>query len=330
MGHWAAWTLVGLLASACASNGSAVSPAVEGGSEGGNSVGGSGGTGPVTSTDANTGGEQGQDTGPMTGDDAGNGTDVGASDAVDGDAATDGGTGCPPGALLCDDFEGYAAVADFTAAWKPATTAATMTVDSTKAFAGGKALHIKGAAGTPSAVIVKDGAPLFPISGNVMWGRVMLWLTATPGGDYHMNSIQAAGTIPGSTQWGKYGWGVQAGKVLAGYTVRDTPSGAAIVDCSKPSAMAFPDQRWVCVEWEFDSAKNEMHMWFDSTLLADADVIGKGTRCVNNADLTKPWTGPAFSNLTLGWQQYQASSGALELWMDDLAIGPQRIGCPKP
>ncbi len=234
------------------------------------------------------------------------------------------------GALLCDGFESYAAPADLTAAWKTTATAATVTVDATKAFAGTRALHIKAAAGTPSGVIIKEGAPLFPIAGNVMWGRMMMWLTATPAGGYHWNTIQAAGTVPGPTQWGKYGWGGQNGRVLAGYTLRNDPAGSAIMDCSKPSAMAFPDQRWVCVEWQFDGNKNEMHMWFDGTLLADADIIGKGTRCVNGGDLAKPWTGPAFANLTLGWQQYQASSGALELWLDDVAVGAQRVGCPRP
>ncbi|HVR64888.1 MAG TPA: hypothetical protein VMU50_23485 [Polyangia bacterium] len=251
---------------------------------------------------------------------------AGTSDSAPAEA---GGAACPAGALLCEGFESYAAPADLAAAWKTTTSAgATMTVDGTKAFGGGRALHIRAAAGTPSAVIIKDGAPLFPIAGNVMWGRVMMWLTATPGGNYHWNSIQSAGTIPGSNLWGKYGWGGQYGKVLAGYTVRNDPAGAAIVDCSKPSAMAFPDQRWVCVQWQFDSTKNEMHLWFDGALLTDVDVVGTGTRCVNNGDLGKPWAGPAFANLTLGWQQYQGSNGALELWLDDVAVGTQRVGCP--
>jgi hypothetical protein len=249
------------------------------------------------------------------------------------DAPTDLGTaaGCPGGALLCDDFEKYITPADLALGWKAtASGGATITVDATRTWKGTKSLHIKGAAGTPSAVIVKEGAPLFPIPGNVMFGRVMLWLTGTPGGSYHWNSIQAAGVITASNQWGKYGWGGQFGKVLAGYTVRQNAAGSAIVDCSKPSAMAFPAQKWVCVEWAFDGTKNEMHMWFDGQLLADADIVGTGTRCVAGGDIGKPWAAPVFSNLTIGWQQYQASSGPLELWLDDLVVDKARIGCPAP
>jgi hypothetical protein len=94
--------------------------------------------------------------------------------------------------------------------------------------------------------------------------------------------------------------------------------------------MAFPDQSWACVEWQFDSSKNEMHLWFNGTLVADADIIGTGTRCVNSGDLGKPWTGPAYDTLALGWAQYQRSNGPLEMWLDDLAVSTQRLGCPKP
>jgi hypothetical protein len=238
---------------------------------------------------------------------------------------------CPAGALLCEDFDKYASAADLAPGWMVTTTAATLAVDTTKPLGPtGKSLHMTAAAGTPTAVIVRDGAPLFPIAGNVMYGRVMVWLTQTPGGSYHWNNIQAAGTLPGSTRYAKYGWGGQFGTVLAGYTVRDTPTGAAVIDCSKPSATAIPEKRWVCVEWKFDGVANEMHLWFDGTLLADVDVIQTGTRCVNAGDLGSTWQAPVFANLSVGWQQYQASTGALELWMDDLVVATQRVGCPSP
>jgi hypothetical protein len=282
--------------------------------------------------DTSAAGGSGQDTSSSVPETNAADSDPAGVDAT-ADAAAELGTaaGCPAGALLCDDFEKYTTPAELTSAWKPtASGGATITVDATKTWKGAKSLHIKGAAGTPSAVIVKEGAPLFPIPGNVMFGRVMLWLTGTPGGNYHWNSIQAAGVIPTSTQWGKYGWGGQAGKVLAGYTVRRDAAGGVLIDCSKPSAMAFPAQKWVCVEWGFDGTKNEMHMWFDGQLLADADIVGTGTRCVAGGDLGKPWAAPVFSNLTIGWQQYQASSGPLELWLDDLVVDKARVGCPAP
>jgi hypothetical protein len=260
---------------------------------------------------------------------AGSGDDAGGADATSGDGTGDAMSGaCGPGTVLCEDFESYMAPADLAAAWTTTVTAATLTVDTTKAAHGQRALHITAAAGTPVAVIAKQGPPLFPFAGNVIFGRVRMWLTATPGGAYHWNNIQAAGDLPGTTLWGKYGWGGQFGKILAGYTVRTAQTATtATIDCSNPSASAFPSQKWVCVEWEFDGVKNEMHLWFDGALLTDVDVVGMGTRCVNNADLGKLWAAPTFSFLSLGWQQYQGSNGPLELWMDDVAVGTQRIGC---
>src|SRR5260221_4708690 len=189
MGRRVAWTLrAGLCASACSSSRNArPSPGDVDGNAGGG-VGGSGAAAGAPALDAGAAAGSTDAAPPVAPMDGASDSNGGAGGA---DERPEAGVSCPPGALFCDDFEGYAAPADLAAAWKPMTTAATMTVDETKAWRGTKALHIKGAAGTPSAVIVKEGA-LFPIAGNVMFGRVMLWLTATPPGGYHWNSLQSA------------------------------------------------------------------------------------------------------------------------------------------
>jgi hypothetical protein len=262
--------------------------------------------------------------------------DAGPSDAPDAGVADTGeqldarSAPCPAGALLCEDFDKYASAADLATTWRITATAATLTVDATKPFGtSGKALHVMAPAGTPTAVILKEGAPLFPILGNAMYGRVMMWLNQTPAGNYHWNNFQSSGTIPGGARNAKYGWGGQNGKVLAGYTVRETAAGAPVIDCSKPSATGLPEKRWVCVEWKFDGVGNEMHYWFDGALLADVDVVRTGDRCFMGT-VGDTWSAPTFANLSIGWQQYQASTGALEFWMDDLAVGTGPLGCPAP
>jgi len=342
----AAGILIVAVAAGCSSGGSAgktgAAGAAPSGGAGASAAGSNGGAGTVVST-GGAGGQAGAVSasggagagvaGSGAAPDGGAGASGGASGGSSGADAAAGASGgpCGAGTLLCEDFESYNAPADLSAAWTTTVTAATLAVDTTKAAHGTKALHIKAAAGTPVAVIAKQGAPLFPIAGNMMYGRVMMWLTGTPGGDYHWNNIQAAGTMPGATTWGKYGWGGQFGKILAGYTVRTAQTATtATMDCSNPSMSAFPSGKWVCVEWQFDGPKNAMHLWFDGTLLSDVDVNGMGTRCVANTDLGKPWNAPDFSFLSLGWQQYQGSNGPLELWMDDVAVGTQRIGCPPP
>ncbi len=246
------------------------------------------------------------------------------------DAASEAGTGaCPAGALLCDDFERYLAPADLAAAWKVTATMATVTVDTSKPHAGAKGLHISSPGGTPVGTLIKENAPLFPIAGNVFYGRMMMWLTKAPTGAVHWNNVQSAGYMAGTTQWSKYGWGGMYGVILAGYTIRTNMTDAnAVIDCSKPSKMGLPEKQWTCLEWQFDGVGNQMHLWLDGALLADADIIKTGTQCVTPKPPNDTWQAPTFANLTLGWAQYQQSNTPIEFWMDDLVIAPTRVGCP--
>jgi hypothetical protein len=246
--------------------------------------------------------------------------------------ATEGGSGqCPAGALLCDDFEKYTSAADLAAAWTVTATGATLKVEASKPFKGAQGVHISAPGGTPVGSLMKQGAPLFPIAGNSFFGRLMVWVNQVPTGGVHWNNIQSSGVMPNSTQTSKYGWGGMFGTIMAGYTIRNAPTdAAAVVDCSKSSTMTLPPKRWVCVEWQFDGAGNEMHYWFDGQLLADVDVIKTGSKCVTPEPPGGLWQAPVFNNLTIGWLQYQSSGVAIDMWMDDLVVNTTRVGCPAP
>jgi hypothetical protein len=36
---------------------------------------------------------------------------------------------------------------------------------------------------------------------------------------------------------------------------------------------------------------------------------------------------PRFDTVKIGWQLYQPNEGSYDLWLDDIALGTQRIGC---
>jgi hypothetical protein len=256
--------------------------------------------------------------------------DAAVEAGADAPAGPDGASGgCPAGAILCDDFESYDTPAALAAAWKVTATAATLVVDGSKPYRGAKAVHVSAPGGTPVGTLIKEGAPTFPIAGNVMYGRMMMYLTKAPTGAVHWNNVQSAGFMPGSTQWSKYGWGGMYGTILAGYTIRTNPTDMqAVIDCSKPSAMGLPEKKWTCLEWEFDGVGNELHLWLDGKLVADADVVKMGTQCVTPKPPNGLWQAPAFANLTLGWAQYQTSNVAIDFWMDDVVVGTKPIGCP--
>ena len=241
---------------------------------------------------------------------------------------------CPAGASVCDDFEKYASAADLSAAWSVTATGATVQVDATKPFKGKLGLHISApGGGTHMAFIAKEGAPVFPIAGNVFYGRMMVWLNQHPAGGVHWNNIQSSGLLPNSTQTAKYAWGGDGmlGAVAAGFTIRNNPTDTAtVVDCYKTSTTPCPVQRWACVEWKFDGAADEMRYWLDGQSLPDADVIKTRGTCITPLPAGGVWHAPVFSNLSLGWVQPNASPTAIEMWIDEVAVDTQRIGCPSP
>ncbi|MEA2698237.1 MAG: hypothetical protein QOI66_2508 [Myxococcales bacterium] len=272
-----------------------------------------GGSGGQASGSGGTGGQQG---------------DVDAANAVDAASPGDGSVaGCPAGAAVCEDFEKYAVGGDVTAGgWSVMQTSATVQVDATKPFAGGKGLHLVAPAGgaKTAALLVRQGAPLFPIAGNSFFGRMMVWITDAPAG-IHFNNVIASGTLPNSTQIAKYGFGALMARTTAAYTVRNTAAGAPVVDCYFGGGAAVPIKRWVCVEWKFDGAGNEMHYWYDGSPVSEV-VKSAGTCVAGSAPI---WTAPTFADIQLGWFQNQPSTAPLEMWMDDIVIhGTQRVGCP--
>jgi hypothetical protein len=42
---------------------------------------------------------------------------------------------------------------------------------------------------------------------------------------------------------------------------------------------------------------------------------------------TQPFILPQFTNVWLGWQEYQTTTETFEMWIDEIAIDKERIGC---
>jgi hypothetical protein len=294
-----------------------------GGGTGGTVVGGSGGT-PGSGGASATGGVSGGSGGATAPLDAG--AEVAPADTA-GDAAK---PGCPPGALLCEDFEGYAGGPTLAPNWMTDTTGGTVQVDGTKPFTGTKAVHFTATASTANLLqIWKQGAPLFPVKNNTFYGRVMMWLTRQPTGGVHFNTVQANGLLPNTTQIAKYAYGAMYEELIAGYTVRPTETALPTIDCGKRTGTTgYPVGRWVCAEWKFDGANDELHYWLDGVAQTAVDVVkGDGT-CGVNTPTGNRWQAPVFDKLMLGWYS-QAYAMPVELWMDDIVISTDKVGCPK-
>jgi hypothetical protein len=245
---------------------------------------------------------------------------------------------CPAAALFCDDFEDDAAGQFPGAPWQNNTASgATVRVDAVQAFSGTQAVHVNA---PPNQAfrrgyfsLEQGSSDIFPAVSRQMFGRAMMWLDATPNAVVHWTIIQAEGRAAAGTHdaYYRYGGQQQGGSgIMANY---ETNSGVS-TDCYSHSATRMPVQRWACVEWHFDVGRNEMQLWLDGTELTDMHVVDRpttpGSGCLGNAVGGEWLAPPAFTTLHLGWENYQNSTNDRNLWVDDVAIGTERMGCPVP
>jgi hypothetical protein len=77
------------------------------------------------------------------------------------------------------------------------------------------------------------------------------------------------------------------------------------------------------MEWHYDAPTDTMHFYLDGGAIDDITVSGSGEGCGG----PNTWTFPEFDKALVGWESYQTDP-AREIWIDDVALGTARIGCP--
>jgi hypothetical protein len=162
------------------------------------------------------------------------------------------------------------------------------------------------------------------VAGNVVYGRMMIYMDQTANDGVHWTMIQGSGPLEGHdgvTAHYRYG-GMWAGKMMANYET----SGAA-TDCWNNSEDVMPTGRWTCMEWRFDGPGNEMRFWLDGQELPGLYVKDEGQGCIGH-ELGDQWLAPTFDRMFLGWESYQPDD-AREAWIDDVVIDDAPIGCPE-
>jgi hypothetical protein len=250
-------------------------------------------------------------------------------------------TPCPPPALFCDGFENDPLGQPPAPPWRneTGTSGASVSVDATRAFSGQRSVHVlapKGAAYRRGYFAIHQ-SPVFPAAAHEMYGRAMMWLEAapiTPPGKppVHWTFIQGEGRSADDTFNSLYRFGGQhqAGLgLMANYET--TPPVKS--DCWLHSEARLPVQHWACLEWHFAVASNEMQLWLDGKELSDLHVTDRPSSpesgCLGTEKLGGQWLAPpAFQSLYLGWERYQEPENDQNLWIDDVVISKERVGCP--
>lgn len=314
-----------------------------------NASAGNAGSGGSTGAQAGTSSEAGSTA--QTGSNAEGGTSagIGGAGAADsaGSSAQAGSAGASTDgcttALICDDFEKYTTGTAPGAPWTNNESGGTVTVDATHAHSGTHAVKFAAASATGyrSAMINLQNTMLLPTTGNVVYGRMMFFLDSAPTMSVHWTFIDGQGKVPNQNYHSVYRYGGQlpitngadfvGSQLMANYDTPDsyaTPAVGPSSDCWLHSDMVVvPVGAWACAEWKFDGAANKMQFWLNGSEVTSLAMNGTGQGCVHE-DATFTWSAPSFDRIDLGFESYQADD-ARNLWIDDVAIGTQKLGCPE-
>ena len=235
------------------------------------------------------------------------GTSGGANDSCAGDA------------IVCEDFEQYPVASAPAGGWTPSVRGdGKVVIDATRAFSGKQSLHVNGRMNADRANISR---PIQTESATA-YARFMMYATSYPASSgvhtrlMRIGTMQAASGSPDSSYSLAAYNGVAIEKVNSIY-LRDT--GTKFND---PRLL----NRWTCWEFGIDRSggigKVKVQIWVDGRELT-LSAAGSSSH-----GMTSPsWDPIPFELFMLGLDGFQADSQPADLWIDDLSVTSQRVGC---
>lgn len=227
---------------------------------------------------------------------------------------------------LCEDFE--SGTLD-TATWT-AIGGAKPVIDGMQKARGSMALHLTASGGDQSAI---RESKTFPAPNNTYYGRVFAYFASLPntagGLSYaHWTMIAASGSgvtgeirVSGQLQGGTNLWGVGTDSTGSADGTGDWTNSDKDPN-GKP--MAVPTGQWLCIEWLHKGDTNETRFWWDGV---EHPSLHTTPTTPHGGNSGVQYLLPQFQQVWLGWQEYQATSEKFELWIDEIAIDKDRIGC---
>jgi hypothetical protein len=231
------------------------------------------------------------------------------------------------GALLCDDFESEAAGAGPDSAVWSAPFGNVPKIDSTRAARGSKSLYFELAAGTPGHI---EERKTFPAARNSVFGRMFVWIDELPTapafaywtlvsalGSNNPAEVRLSGQLDPSRGNGNYfAIGSDHGESGDWATAGQEPQ-------SKVRA-----RDWICLEWLFKGDSSETRVWIDGVEQTSLRLSSSEYR-PGDQEAGKRFTHPQFDKLRVGWWLYQldAQPSPAKLWVDEVIVDDERIGC---
>jgi hypothetical protein len=235
-----------------------------------------------------------------------------------------GASGCS-GAVVCEDFEAYAAgplaLPDAGSLWQIETPSCsgtgTLAIDATEAHSGARSLKVTGAAGYCNHVFLGTNA-VASLTGQV-WARFYVRLTTALTSDHAtflaMRDTSTSADLRMGGQDAVLMWNRESDDATLPAM---SPQGTAL--SVVPSVAA-----WHCIELSVNATIPTLQTWVDGVLVTG--LVAGGSAAVAAADgqwVSTAWA-PHVVDARFGWESY--ANEAETLWFDDVAIGPVRIGC---
>lgn len=248
-----------------------------------------------------------------------------------GASGTGTGTGCS-GRTLCWDFEEGALPNGWTKRFDEGGQGQLL-VDDTKAFGTSKyALHAKGIqGGGPRKTIIYQLPASF---GPVLWGRARVYTSPTRP-DAHAGLFAAYYPPVGSNSaaMNTLDWYEVASFEQAYMSIWHPPWPPGFPESVQVSDTRLVLEEWTCLEWQFDGQNgNEAEaarprVWLDGTELAWPTKFAFSEE--KQREETEPFRNKAtsFTVVETGVTMWQAMPTPNDWWIDDLAVGTQRVGC---
>ncbi len=232
---------------------------------------------------------------------------------------------CSTSLRFCDDFENGAIDTQKWSISGP-TNLAVSTGDKAR---GTRALHMT-KTGNGNAYVKHSKS--FPMPNNDYYGRAFIkfiklpvkpmmyshWTIIAASGNVVNGEIRVGGQLPTNANNPQV-WGVGTDN-----RTQDAGTGDWTNSDKDPNnnPRAVPVNEWMCIEWAHLGSVDETHFWWDGVEHPSL----RTTQAMHGGN-TNPFILPEFTNVWLGWAEYQASTQDFELWIDEVALDTQRIGC---
>jgi hypothetical protein len=245
----------------------------------------------------------------------------GPSDAL----ATDGSGLCVTGGTeLCDGFESGSIDAKI---WGMKTTSGTsLAIDSVHVHSGSYALHVKVVAGQSNTAQLTD-AVTFPAKNNLFYTRAFFYfspdLPADMMGGFHMAYLLATGN--NTLGYVEAGLGSAGNKQYLGYSeyYGDGPNvaqhGPTFTEFGPDSSKQVVPMTWICLELmqggDPTTGTTSRRVWVNDIELPEQES--------NYTDRPPP----TFAMMSIGVLQYHVSPILTDIWIDDVRVSSDRIGC---